>query len=119
MSPDDIKKLPKYQVLRSLLNGNLCPVEAMRAFDILSHEVPLGGEVAAFVYRSRAGCFHIFVNCMLSSEVKQEVFFHELYHIIEDMPRFSYILGLDIQKEEMEEKANRFFREVMTAYAAK
>lgn len=116
MHPEDIKKLPKYQVLCSLLNGNLCPVEAMRAFDILSHEVPLGGEVAAFVYCSRMGYYHIFINQLFSSETKKEVFFHELYHIIEDMPRLSYVLGLDTQREEFEEKADGFFREVMAAY---
>jgi hypothetical protein len=119
MSPDDIKKLPKYQVLRSLLNGDLCPAETMRAFDIFPHEVPLGGEVAAFVYRSRAGCFHVFVNRLLSSEARQEVFFHELYHIIEDMPRLSYVLGLDMQREEFEEKADGFFKKVTAAYAGK
>lgn len=90
MSPDDVKKLSKYQALRSLLNGNLCPVEAMRAFGIFPHEVPLGGEVAAFVYRSRAGCFHIFVNCLLSPEARQEVFFHELYRMNHNiLPKFS------------------------------
>ena len=91
MNPDDIKKLPKYQVLRSLLNGNLHSIEAMRAFDIFSHEATLGGEVAAFVYRSRMGYCHIFVNQLLSFEARQEVFFHELYHIIEDMPNVGYV----------------------------
>ncbi|RJQ25555.1 MAG: hypothetical protein C4589_11195 [Peptococcaceae bacterium] len=117
MNSLDLRKKPKYQILRSLLDKNICPTEVMRAFDIFPHEVSLGGEVAAFVYKSRTGYYHVFVNQLLSPETKREVFFHELYHIIEDMPKQTYILGMDIQHKETEKKADLFFREIMEAYA--
>lgn len=119
MDLSKLKSLPRYQVLRSLLNGNTYPVDAMRAFNIHTREVPLGGDVAAFVYRSRKDHFHVFVNQLLSPEARREVFLHELYHIIEDMPRAGYVMGLDSQRKPLERRADLFVREVAVAFAIK
>jgi hypothetical protein len=35
------------------------------------------------------------------------------------MPKRSYVLGLDTQREEFEERADFFFKEIMAAYAVK
>lgn len=117
MNPNAIKKLPKYQVIRSLLLGSLPFAEVMRAFEIFPHEVTMGGEVAAFVYHSRKGRYHIFINECLSLETKEEVLFHELCHIIEDMPEKPYYIGLNNQREEFEKRADLFLGKVMAAYA--
>lgn len=78
------------------------------ALNVFSHVVPLGGEVLAFVYRSRKNRFHIFVNASLSPEVQREVFTHELYHITFDMSVEAYVLGLDKQGSPIEKKADLF-----------
>ncbi|MCL6448755.1 MAG: hypothetical protein K6U04_11490 [Armatimonadetes bacterium] len=109
--------LPKYQVVRSLMNQTLDPADVMRAFDIHTHLADLEPDAAAFVYRSRKNRYHIVVNQWLAQETQEAVFFHELYHIIEDMPQRSYVLGLDMQREEFETRADGFFREVMAVYA--
>lgn len=116
---DKLKSLPRYQVLCSLLSGDIDPVEAMKAFSIHSHEVPLGGDVAAFVYRSRRDHFHVFVSHFLSPEARREVFLHELYHIIEDMPGAGYVLGMNLYREPLERRADLFVREVAAAFAVK
>lgn len=119
MSPEDLRSKPKYQVLRSLLCGTVSSEEAMRAYNIFPHEAKFGGEVAAFVYQSRKGRFHIFVNESLSVDTGQEIIFHELYHIIEDMPRLGYVVGLDMYGKQFEIRADRFLKEVASAYAVK
>ena len=118
MDLDKLKSLPRYQVLRSLLSGDIDPIEGMKAFSIHSHEVPLGGDVAAFVYRSRRDHFHVFVSHFLSPEARREVFLHELYHIIEDMPRVGYVLGINFYKEPLEKRADLFMRETAVAFSA-
>ncbi|HHW43802.1 MAG TPA: hypothetical protein GXX25_08345 [Desulfotomaculum sp.] len=88
----------------------------MRSHDIFPYLADLEQDVAAFVYRSGKGRFYIIVNQHLSQETREEVFFHELYHIIEEMPRAGYVLGLDRQRYEMEIRADMFYREVAAAY---
>ncbi len=112
MDLNKLKSLPRYQVLRALLDGNIDLTEAMRAFNIHNHEEPLGGDVAAFVYRSRKDHFHVFVNSALSPDTRKEVFFHELYHIIEEMPQAGYVIGLNRVRYRVERNADLFFEEL-------
>ncbi|WP_121450225.1 ImmA/IrrE family metallo-endopeptidase [Desulfofundulus salinus] len=116
MRADDLRQKSRYAVIRALLEGTISPDEVMRSFDIFPSLADLEPDVAAFVYRSRKDRFYIIVNQHLSYETRQEVFFHELCHIIEDMPRSGYILGLDMQRHEIEIRADMFFREVAAAY---
>lgn len=105
--------------MRCLLDDTLPPDEVLRAFGIFCHEVPLGGEVLAFVYRSRKGDYHIFVSLFLSPEARQEVFLHEIHHIVVDMPRTGYIVGLDMYRHEIEISADEFIKEALAlAYTA-
>ncbi|MCL6479738.1 MAG: hypothetical protein K6T65_15285 [Peptococcaceae bacterium] len=112
----DIKNEPRYAVVRALLDGTIEPEEVMGAYDIFPRLADLSMDVAAFVYRSRKDRFHIIINRHLSWKARQEVLFHELRHIIEDMPRTGYILGLDMKRHEMEIRADMFFREVVATY---
>lgn len=87
----------------------------MSAYDIFPHEVELHGSMAAFVYCSKAGNFHIFVNEALSPEAKREVLFHEIYHIVEDIPKLTYVLGMDMQYEKFEIWADKYGRKIAAA----
>lgn len=109
----------KDRILRCLLSETISPDEIMRANDIYHHEVPMHASIAAFVYRSRKGRCHILVNTYLSPEARKEVFLHELYHVVEDMPRVGYILGIDIYKTSIEKNADAFAKELMAVYAVK
>lgn len=109
----------KDRLLRYLLCETISLDEIMRAYDIYHHEVPISTSVAAFVYCSRKGRYHIFINTHLSPEARREVFLHELYHVIEDMPKAGYILGVDMYRKPMEKNADIFAMEVAAAYAVK
>jgi len=119
MNKSAIKTMKKYSIIRALLNGSLEPEEVMRAYDIFPRLVSLEMDVAAFVYRSRKDRFYIIVNKSLNDETRRGAFFHELCHIIEDMPREGYMLGLDMQRHVIEGRADMFFKEIAAVYAIK
>lgn len=98
--------------MHKLLNDDQA-FELLKSHDIFPHFVVLGGDVSAFVYRSKSGNFHIFINQALSYKACKEVFIHELYHIIFDMPNFSYIFGVDMQRSHIELNADNFVYEVL------
>ncbi len=102
----------KNRILRGLLSETTPPDEIMQAHDIYHHEIPIHASVAAFVYQSRKGKYHIFVNTYLSPEARQEVFLHELYHVVEDMPNEGYILGFDMYRNPIEKNADAFAIEI-------
>jgi hypothetical protein len=119
MRLNEIKYSSRYAVVRALLSGTIDPEEVMRAYDIYPHYADLEPDVAAFVYRSRKDRFYIIVNRHLSLETQKEVFFHELCHIIEDMPRVGYVLGLDMYREPLEMRADLFVQEIAAKYVVK
>lgn len=109
----------KDRILRCLLSDTISPDEIMRAYDVYHHEVPIHASVAAFVYRSGKGRCHIFISTYLSPIARREVFLHELYHVIEDMPKAGYILGIDMYREPMEMNADMFAKEIATTYVTR
>ncbi|MDX9816376.1 MAG: hypothetical protein RBT06_05500 [Smithellaceae bacterium] len=70
-------------------------------------------KVYGFVYYSGKGRYHIFISEELSPRGRQEVLLHEIYHIMVDMPKRTYIIGLDMQWEEFERKACCIAKEKM------
>jgi len=113
--------LSKLDILRGLLSETVNAKEVMHAYDIITHDVELHGGIAAFVYNSRAGYYHIFINEAMSPEAKKSVLMHEIYHIVEDMPKKGYSLGLDKYgvEELAETRADLFAKEVAATYALK
>jgi hypothetical protein len=109
----------KYSLLRCILDENLEPIDVWLAHDIIPHMVPLGQGVSAFVYRSRKGYVHIFVNSSLSDVRKIDTLCHEVKHVIEDMPDMGRVVGLDMHHQPFEIQADRFLQEVAAAYAVK
>lgn len=110
------RKLRRYAIVHALFDRDLDPEEIMRAYDIYPHLGDLEPDVAAFVYRSRKDRFYIIIDASLSYEARLRVFFHELYHILEYMPRQGYILGMDMEHYEIEEEAEMFVKEVAATY---
>ena len=74
--------------------------------DIKIHVIGLPPGLYGFVYYSRKGKYHIFISDALAPQTRQEVLLHEIYHIMVDMPKHTYIFGLDMQWEEIELRAN-------------
>ena len=82
----------------------------IKAGDVRIHVIKLSPGLYGFVYFSRKGKYHIFISEELSPPGQQEVLLHEIYHILEDMPRIAYIFGLDMQHETIEQRAKNTAR---------
>ncbi len=82
------------------------------------HQVYLGEGLKGFVYLSRKGVYHIFIADTLSPEAQSEVLAHEIYHIKHDLPSGLYIIGLDVQRTDIEVKANSFAKKSAAAVLA-
>lgn len=112
----DIIASKEYTLIRCLLDDNLDPNGVWLAHNIIPHAVPLGKGVSAFVYRSRKGFIHIFMNSHLSNNRKIKTLCHELKHIIEDMPNMGRMVGIDMQQQPFEIEADQFIQEVAANY---
>jgi len=86
--------------------------EILAANDIRTHVVIMDASIHAFVYKSRKGKYHIIGNAYLSPAALKKVFFHELKHIIVDMPSMGYWVGIDQQRHEIEQEADVFYKVV-------
>lgn len=87
--------------------------------DIRIHTAFLPPETYGFVYYSRKNIYHIFVSEKLSLRARREVLLHEIHHIVEDMPKFTYAIGLDKQWGRLEQKACYVAREGIKKYMVK
>lgn len=83
----------------------------VKAGDIRIHTISLPPGTYGFVYFSRKGIYHIFISQDLPIQTKREVLLHEIHHIVSDMPKFTYVIGLDMQYKKFECKANTIARE--------
>ncbi len=81
--------------------------EWARENNIFHQFVKLESEIYGFVYRSSGGNYYIIINKNLTRELQKEVFLHEVEHIIHDMPKEGYIIGLDMQYSPMEKQTNK------------
>ncbi|MFZ5686994.1 MAG: hypothetical protein ACOY9Y_02200 [Bacillota bacterium] len=86
-----------HKEIKELLNSKM----------LLYHIIPLEGSIAGFVYRSRRGRYHIFISSALNHEAQRRVFYHEAWHVIADMPRMPFIVGLNMQGERFEAVAEQ------------
>lgn len=115
MTPDELRSLPKYQIIRALLDGTIPFHDVMRAFDIHTALYNLGEDLLGMVYLCRHGHYHIVLNSWLEPGHQEAVFFHELKHIIEDMPRTGYTIGLDMQYHVLEKEADEYKAKIAAA----
>lgn len=102
----DINILDK-PLFRSLLNKTIPFHEVMNAYSIrasIAFNIPAG--VLGFVYVSRKGNYHLILNGNVNYETQYKTFIHEIKHIIYDLPRTGYVIGLDMQHTGLECKTN-------------
>lgn len=90
-------------LLNGLISEDIPFHEVMNAFNIRSHiAFDLDGKVLGFVYVSRKGNYHIILNGNVNYMTQCNVLVHEIKHIIHDLPRMPYIIGIDMQREKFE-----------------
>lgn len=105
-----------HPILNVLFDDTSDLLEVIHAYDIYPYITDLGSEVNALVYRCRMDHYHVIINCNLSPKSQQELLIHEVRHILKHMPETGYIIGLDMERHEIELDADLFVREVTTSY---
>lgn len=116
MTLEEIRSSPKYSLIRSLFDGTIPFYDVLSTYNLTVTFEDIGSFKGA-VYLSRKGNYHIIINESLNPETQRQVFFHELKHIIEDIPGMPYIIiGLDMQRHEFEVSADSYLKEVAAAY---
>lgn len=76
--------------------------------NIFSKITRLNPELWGFVYRSTNHNYYIIINKDLSHETQKQVFIHEVKHIISDIPKRPYLIGLNMQHSDFEKEADLF-----------
>lgn len=94
-------------LLKSLLNETIPFHDVMNAYNIkTSLASDLSSSVLGFTYVSKRGNYHLILNANLSYETKLKTFVHEIKHIIEDIPKIGYMIGLDMQYTKFEKDSD-------------
>ena len=106
-----------FNILTAIKNEDF--IEYLRSFDIHLHTVQMHHELMAFIYYSKKGRHHVFINNKNCVEIQRKLILHELKHIVDDMPKLSYVIGLDMQYEPFETNAESFAKEIAATYAVK
>lgn len=90
-------------ILKGLESENIPFHDLMNAFNIRTTiAFNLNSRMLGFVYVSRKGNYHIILNGNINYETQCKVFLHEVKHIVRDLPKMPYIIGIDMQREEFE-----------------
>jgi len=105
-------------LFRALLDGAIPFYDVMNSFGIRVTLDNLPSSVAGFTYRSKKGYYHLILNSHLSYEAQCRTFVHEIKHIVCDMPKISYIVGLDMQRSSFETDAD-ILAEAVGQYVAR
>lgn len=77
----------------------------VRTGELSFHKEKIGGELHGFVYRSKKGRTHIFIDDLLSPETARTTMLHECGHVILHEKAGAYLLGYD---EDREQEADEF-----------
>ncbi|HHY79520.1 MAG TPA: hypothetical protein GX516_04055 [Thermoanaerobacter sp.] len=101
-------------LMKALLDETIPFHEVMNAFGIRTHIVfNLPASVLGFTYVSRRGNYHLLLNGNVSYYTQVKVFVHEVQHILNDMPKFSYFIGLNMEYSELEKEADKISEELL------
>ncbi len=110
----DLELLEK-QLLKFVNNNNLSLHETLRGYDIqLTVTCDLSCAVLGFVYYSRLGNYHLIINGNVNYITQRKVFIHEIKHIVNDMPKVGYIIGLDMEHTSLELEADRLAKAIIS-----
>lgn len=83
----------------------------IRQGDLKTHSVSLGGVLHGFVYKSKKGKLHMFIDESLSPNATECTLLHESGHIIDHINKPTCIIGIDDMHSPLEKEANRFMEE--------
>lgn len=100
-------------LLKKVVDEELSFDELLAAYNIVLVYANFTGAFAGFVYPDPSGKYLVIINNNLSFETKQKVFLHELKHIIFDLPKTSYFIGLDKYNSTFEKETDRFVDEIL------
>jgi Zn-dependent peptidase ImmA (M78 family) len=100
-------------LVKALLNQGIPFYELMTAYDIQVSIANIDTCIYGFTYVSRQGNYYLILNSNISYETQCKVFIHELKHVLEDCPRQSYYIGMDMQYEYIEIKADRVAEDIV------
>ncbi|ADH59837.1 conserved hypothetical protein [Thermoanaerobacter mathranii subsp. mathranii str. A3] len=94
-------------LMRALMDETIPFHDVMNAFGIRTHIVfNLPASVLGFTYVSRRGNYHLFLNGNVSYRTQVKTFLHEIQHILNDMPKCGYIIGINMEHLELEDEAD-------------
>ncbi|HHV62341.1 MAG TPA: ImmA/IrrE family metallo-endopeptidase [Firmicutes bacterium] len=107
MSPD------KFQHLFKLFSDcELSQDEVLARYDVHLRIEDLGFTDKGIIYVSRRGRKHILINKNLSKEDQVKTFFHEVDHLVSDLPNKPSILSIDSHYSSTEKRAEEFAQEI-------
>ena len=107
-----------YKKCRTALQRTYINYQAWaRENNIYYNSLSLKPKIYGFVYLSSFDNYFIIINKNLTNELQKEVFCHEVEHIIYDMPKKGYIIGLNMQYSSLEKRADEFASEIMETAA--
>ncbi|MDI6604077.1 MAG: hypothetical protein QME35_02905 [Thermoanaerobacteraceae bacterium] len=109
MAPKILDKL----LMKALLNQEIPFYELMTAYDIQVSIANIDTCIYGFTYVSRHGNYYLILNGNIGYEEQCKVFIHEIKHILEDCPKQSYYIGLDMQYEYIEAEADKVAEDIM------
>jgi Zn-dependent peptidase ImmA (M78 family) len=99
--------------MKTLFGGGGSLDDLLEAYNIRVSTVPMYTNVYGFTYYGRTGRYHIILNENIGTEVKEEVFLHEIHHIIEDRPKMSYCVGFGMRCSPVEREADAAADEIL------
>ena len=76
--------------------------------DLRTHSVQLSGELHGFVYKSKKGKVHIFIDNSLSPATTTETLLHEGCHVTRHIDQKICVLGINDINNSVEEEADSF-----------
>ena len=101
------------QSVRTSLQRTYINYQAWARENNIYHKImSLEDEIWGFVYLSSNHNYYIIIDKNLTKEMQKEVFCHEVEHIMNDLPKEGYIIGVDMQYSELEQKTNRKSKKV-------
>lgn len=94
-------------LLKGLLEENIPFHELMNSYGIKVIIANLCTKIYGFTYVSSHNNIYIILNGNISYETQCKVLIHEIKHILNDMPKQSYYIGLDMQYAYIEKEADK------------
>lgn len=82
--------------------------ELLNQDELITHSVQLGGELHGFVYKSRKGRIHMFVDNTLSPIAFESAKIHEAGHILKHVNQACKMIGINNVNKKIEDEADCF-----------